>query len=112
MTKLPTFELLKEFREFAVRGNIIDLAAGIVIGAAFGRVVTSFVNDILMPPIGLLVGKVDFFQTFFSASREPAMHLWRRPKLPAPRQSITAFSQIQSSTSLFYPLRFFSLSAR
>lgn len=60
--------MLKEFREFAVRGNIIDLAAGIVIGAAFGRVVTSFVNDILMPPVGLLVGKVDFSNLFFSLS--------------------------------------------
>ena len=48
--------MLKEFREFIMRGNVIDLAVGIVIGAAFGAVVTSFVNDILMPPIGALLG--------------------------------------------------------
>src|SRR5690606_31786168 len=50
----------KEFREFAMRGNVVDLAVGIVIGAAFGKIVTSFVNDILMPPIGLLLGGMDF----------------------------------------------------
>src|SRR5437660_12546458 len=52
--------LLKEFKEFAMRGNVIDLAVGVIIGAAFGKIVTSLVNDILMPPIGLLVGNVDF----------------------------------------------------
>lgn len=50
----------KEFKEFAMRGNVIDMAVGIIIGAAFGRVVTSLVNDIMMPPIGFLLGKVDF----------------------------------------------------
>ncbi|GGK61883.1 large-conductance mechanosensitive channel protein MscL [Rufibacter glacialis] len=50
----------KEFKEFAMRGNVVDLAVGIVIGAAFGKIVTSFVEDILMPPLGLLVGGVDF----------------------------------------------------
>lgn len=52
--------ILKEFREFAVKGNAIDLAVGVVIGAAFGKIVTSLVNDVIMPPIGLLVGGVDF----------------------------------------------------
>lgn len=52
--------LLKDFRDFAVRGNVIDLAVGIIIGAAFGRIVTSVVNDIIMPPIGLLIGGIDF----------------------------------------------------
>ena len=52
--------LLKEFKDFAVKGNAIDMAVGIVIGAAFGKIVTSLVNDIIMPPIGLLLGKVDF----------------------------------------------------
>jgi large conductance mechanosensitive channel len=52
--------MLKEFREFAMRGNVIDLAVGVVIGAAFGKIVTSLVNDIIMPPIGLLTGGVDF----------------------------------------------------
>ncbi len=52
--------MLKEFREFAVKGNAIDMAVGLVIGAAFGKIVTSLVNDIIMPPIGWLVGRVDF----------------------------------------------------
>lgn len=52
--------LLKEFREFAVKGNVADMAVGIVIGAAFGKIVTSFVADVITPPIGLLVGGVDF----------------------------------------------------
>ena len=52
--------MLKEFREFAVKGNAVDMAVGIVIGAAFGKVVTSLVNDIIMPPIGMLVGRVNF----------------------------------------------------
>ena len=56
--------MLKEFREFAVKGNVVDLAVGIVIGAAFGRIVQSFVDDVLMPPIGLLMGRVDFSEMF------------------------------------------------
>jgi large conductance mechanosensitive channel len=52
--------IIKEFREFAVKGNMIDLAVGIVIGVAFGKIVTSLVNDVIMPPIGRLLGKVDF----------------------------------------------------
>jgi large conductance mechanosensitive channel len=52
--------MLKEFKEFAMRGNVIDLAVAVVIGGAFGKIVTSFVNDILMPPLGLLLGNVDF----------------------------------------------------
>jgi large conductance mechanosensitive channel len=60
--------MLKEFKEFATRGNVIDLAVGIVIGAAFGSIVTSFVNDILMPPIGLLLGKIDFSNLFITLS--------------------------------------------
>lgn len=52
--------LLKEFREFAVKGNVVDLAIGVIIGGAFGKIVSSLVNDIIMPPIGLLIGGVDF----------------------------------------------------
>lgn len=52
--------LFKEFKEFAMRGNVVDLAIGIIVGAAFGKIITSFVNDVLMPPIGLLLGKMDF----------------------------------------------------
>ena len=56
--------MLKEFREFVTRGNVVDLAVGLVIGAAFGRIVQSFVDDILMPPIGLLLGGTDFSNLF------------------------------------------------
>jgi large conductance mechanosensitive channel len=52
--------MLNEFKAFAMRGNVIDMAVGIIIGAAFGRIVSSFVNDVIMPPIGLLMGNVDF----------------------------------------------------
>lgn len=52
--------MLKEFKAFAMRGNVVDLAVGIIIGAAFGKIVTSLVNDVIMPPIGLAVGGVDF----------------------------------------------------
>ncbi|MGD1880584.1 MAG: large conductance mechanosensitive channel protein MscL [Kiloniellaceae bacterium] len=60
--------MLKEFKEFAMRGNVLDMAIGIVIGAAFGKIVTSFVSDILMPPIGLLLGGVDFSNIFIVLS--------------------------------------------
>lgn len=52
--------ILKEFREFAVKGNVVDLAVGVIIGGAFGKIVSSLVNDVIMPPIGLLIGGVDF----------------------------------------------------
>ena len=52
--------MVKEFQEFAVKGNMVDMAVGIIIGGAFGKIVTSLVNDVIMPPIGLLLGKVDF----------------------------------------------------
>ena len=60
--------MLKEFKEFAMRGNVLDMAVGIIIGAAFGKIITSFVGDILMPPLGLLLGKVDFSNLFISLS--------------------------------------------
>ena len=56
--------MLKEFRDFAVRGNVVDVAVGIIIGAAFGTIVNSLVSDVLMPPIGLLMGGVDFSNLF------------------------------------------------
>jgi len=60
--------MLKEFKTFVMRGNVLDLAVGVVIGAAFGKIVTSFVSDILMPPIGLLLGRVDFTNLFVTLS--------------------------------------------
>ena len=62
----------KEFKEFIMRGNVIDLAVGIIIGAAFGGVVTSLVNDIIMPPIGVLLGKVNFTDMFVNLTPDKA----------------------------------------
>ena len=71
--------MLREFREFAMRGNVMDMAVGIVIGVAFGKIVTSLVNDIIMPPIGLLMGGVDFSHLAVTlkaaAGSEPAVTL-------------------------------------
>lgn len=60
--------MLKEFKEFAVKGNVIDLAIGVIIGGAFGKIVTSLVNDVIMPPVGILLGKVDFSGLFVNLS--------------------------------------------
>ena len=60
--------MLKEFKEFAMKGNVLDMAVGIIIGAAFGKIITSFVSDVLMPPIGLLLGKVDFSNLYVNLS--------------------------------------------
>jgi large conductance mechanosensitive channel len=60
--------MLKEFKEFAMKGNVMDMAVGIIIGAAFGKIITSFVSDVLMPPIGMLLGKVDFSNLFLNLS--------------------------------------------
>ena len=74
--------MLKDFREFALRGNVVDLAVGVIIGAAFGGVVTSLVNDVIMPPVGLLVGGVDFADLF--------VVLKDSPTTPGPYASVQA----------------------
>jgi large conductance mechanosensitive channel len=63
--------MLKEFRDFAMRGNVLDMAIGVIIGGAFGKIVSSLVSDVLMPPIGLLMGKVDFSSLFLNLSGTP-----------------------------------------
>ena len=67
--------MLKEFKEFAMRGNVIDMAIGIIIGGAFGKIITSFVNDIIMPPIGLLLGKMDFANMAIVLSQDPEVKI-------------------------------------
>lgn len=62
--------MFKEFKQFIMKGNVMDMAVGIIIGVAFGKIVTSFVQDVIMPPIGLLLGKVDFSNLFISLSGE------------------------------------------
>jgi large conductance mechanosensitive channel len=61
---------LREFREFAIKGNVVDLAVGIIIGVAFGKIVSSLVDDVIMPPIGLLLGRVDFGNLFINLSEQ------------------------------------------
>src|SRR5687768_449995 len=72
--------MLKEFQEFALKGNVVDLAVGVVIGAAFGPIVTSLVNDIIMPPIGLAIGGVDFSNLFVVLKDSPTL----APPYPSP----------------------------
>lgn len=67
--------MLKEFKDFIMRGNVVDLAVGIIMGAAFGKIVTSLVNDIIMPPIGQLLGGIDFKSLFFALNRESYVSL-------------------------------------
>jgi large conductance mechanosensitive channel len=62
--------MLQEFKKFAMRGNVVDMAVGIIIGAAFGKIVSSLVNDVIMPPIGMLMGNMDFSQLFINLSGE------------------------------------------
>jgi large conductance mechanosensitive channel len=81
----------REFREFAMRGNVVDLAVGIIIGAAFGKIVSSFVNDILMPPIGLLLGRVDFSNLFINLSGQSYASLAEAKAAGAPTINYGAF---------------------
>jgi large conductance mechanosensitive channel len=67
--------MLKEFKEFISKGNVLDLAIGVIIGAAFGKIVSSFTNDIIMPPLGLLLGRVDFSNLFINLSGRSAESL-------------------------------------
>lgn len=76
--------MIKEFKDFIMRGNVLDLAIGIIIGGAFGKIVSSFVNDILMPPIGLLLGGVDFSNLFVSLNGEKYASLAAAQEAGAP----------------------------
>ncbi len=64
--------MVNEFKEFAMRGNVVDMAVGIIIGGAFGKIVTSLVNDVIMPPVGMLLGNVDFSQLAISLNEKTA----------------------------------------
>jgi large conductance mechanosensitive channel len=85
--------MLKEFKEFALRGNVIDLAVGVVIGAAFGKIVASFVSDLLMPPIGLLLGRIDFSSLFINLSERSYASLQEAKAAGAPVISYGVFIQ-------------------
>ena len=76
--------MFKEFKEFAMRGSVVDLAIGIIIGGAFGKIVSSFVADIIMPPIGLILGKVDFSSLYINLSGQQFSNLAEAKKVGAP----------------------------
>lgn len=76
--------MLKEFKEFAMKGNVMDLAIGVIIGAAFGKIVTSLVEDILMPPLGMVVGKLDFSSLFLQLAGAPVTSLADAKKAGVP----------------------------
>lgn len=83
--------MLQEFKQFAMRGNVIDMAVGVIIGAAFGKIVTSFTSDVLMPPIGLLLGKVDFSNLFINLSGTSYPTLAEAKKAGAPTLNVGLF---------------------
>lgn len=85
--------MLKEFKEFAMRGNVVDMAVGIIIGAAFGTIINSLVTDVIMPPIGLLLGNIDF-SNLFIVLKEGA-------KAASPYESLTA-AKAAGATSVNY----------
>ena len=85
--------MLKEFRDFAMRGNVLDMAIGVIIGGAFGKIVSSLVSDVLMPPIGLLMGKVDFSSLFLNLSGTPQPSLTSAKAAGAPTINYGVFLQ-------------------
>ena len=82
--------MLKEFKEFAMKGPVIELAVGVIIGAAFGKIVSSLVDDIIMPPVGRMLGNVDF-ANLFVICRTKTIPASQQRKRREPRRSITAF---------------------
>jgi len=85
--------MLKEFREFAMKGNVVDMAIGVIIGGAFGKIVSSLVSDVLMPPLGLMMGKVDFSSLFLNLSGTPQPSLAAAKVSGAPTVNYGVFLQ-------------------
>jgi large conductance mechanosensitive channel len=90
--------MLKEFKDFVMRGNVLDLAIAVIIGAAFGAIVTSMVNDIIMPPIGLILGKVDFKDLFVSLNGQSYASLAEAKQKAAP---VIAYGQFLNTVINF-----------
>src|SRR5213075_2019171 len=95
--------MLKEFKEFVMRGNVLDLAIAVIIGAAFGAIVTSLVNDLLMPPLGLALGKVDFKDLFISLNGQTYPSLAAAKTAGAP---IIAYGQFTNTVINFLVIAF------
>jgi large conductance mechanosensitive channel len=95
--------ILKEFKEFAMRGNVVDLAVGVVIGAAFGKIVTSLVNDIIMPPIGKMTGGVDFKDKFINLDHDKlAKFLSAHPEIDPNHVTLAQAKTDASATVIAY----------
>lgn len=92
----------KEFKEFAMRGSVVDLAIGVVIGAAFGKIVTSLVNDIIMPPIGKLIGGVDFSDKFVNLDHEKLFQYLESHKDIDPNHVTLAQAKAAGATVIAY----------
>jgi len=95
--------MLKDFREFVMRGNVLDLAVAVIIGAAFGAIVTSMVNDIVMPPIGLLLGHIDFKDLFISLNGQSYPTLAAAKTAAAP---VIAYGQFLNTVINFLIIAF------
>jgi large conductance mechanosensitive channel len=95
--------VFKEFKEFAMRGNVLDLAIGVIIGAAFGRIVDSAVNDVIMPPVGLLLGQVDFKDLFVNLGGPAYPSLDAAKKAGAP---VLAYGQFLNTVINFLIIAF------
>jgi large conductance mechanosensitive channel len=95
--------MLKEFKEFAMRGNVVDLAVGVVIGGAFGKIVTSLVNDLIMPPIGKLTGGVDFNDKFLNLDPEKlTTYLKAHPEITNPAHVTLAQAKASGAAVIAY----------
>ena len=95
--------MLKDFRAFIMRGNVLDLAVAVMIGAAFGAIVTSLVNDVVMPPLGLLLGRVDFKDLFISLNGQPYPTLAAAKAAAAP---VVAYGQFLNTVINFLIIAF------
>ncbi len=95
--------MLKDFKEFAIRGNVIDLAIAVIIGAAFGAIVSSLINDVLMPPLGLALGHVDFKDLFYSLNGQTYASLTAAKAAGAP---VIAYGQFINTITNFLVIAF------
>jgi large conductance mechanosensitive channel len=105
--------IASEFKQFALRGSVLDLAVGFIMGAAFGRIVTSFTNDLLMPPVGLLLGRVDFTNLFVDISAESYPTLAAAREAGAPVIAYGAFVNsvldfVIVAAAVFFLVRWFN----
>lgn len=95
--------MLKEFKDFALRGNVVDMAVGVVIGAAFGKIVSSLVSDIIMPPLGYILGGIDFSNLFLPLSRIPVSSLAEAKEMGIP---VIAYGQFLNNVIDFLIVAF------